>query len=315
MKNSSTLPYNDYGSAMQRRFGGRVQKLAIDAGLGCPNRDGSISFGGCSFCRSDAFSPSYCREDGGITEQIDRALNFHTSRRRCAKHYLAYFQSGSNTYANVEHLEKLYSEALNHPAISGIIIGTRADCISSEKLDLLHHLSHQAYIAVEYGIESVYDTTLQRVNRGHDFHAVERAVAATHQRGIDVGGHLIVGLIDESREEIIQGMERINALKLNFIKFHQLQIYRSTPIAEEWQKYPERFLFGSPNSVDSYIELMIELLRHLDPSTAVERLVSSAPHHLLLHSPLGGLRPDAVRECIIEQMRARNIRQGDALLG
>ena len=315
MKSTSTLPYSDYGSAMQRRFGGRVQKLAINARLGCPNRDGSISFGGCSFCRNDAFSPSYCRENESIAEQIDRALEFHSSRRRYAEHYLAYFQVGSNSYADVSHLEKLYTEALNHPSIDGIIIGTRADCISSEKLDLLHYLSHRAYVAIEYGIESVYDATLQRVNRGHDFHTVKCAVAATRERGIDVGGHLIVGLMDESREDLIRGMERINALKLNFIKFHQLQIYRSTPIAEEWQNSPERFLFGSPDSLDSYIELMIELLRHLDPSTAVERLVSSAPHHLLLHSPLGGLRPDAVRERIIEQMRSRNLYQGDALWG
>ncbi|MBO5671883.1 MAG: TIGR01212 family radical SAM protein [Alistipes sp.] len=315
MKSTSTLPYSDYGSAMQRRFGGRVQKLAIDAGLGCPNRDGNLSFGGCSFCRNDAFSPSYCRENNDIEEQINNALKFHASHRRHAGHYLAYFQSGSNTYASTSRLEELYTKALNHPAIDGIVIGTRADCISSEKLDLLHYLSHRAYVAVEYGIESVYDTTLQRVNRGHDFRTVECAVVATRERGIDVGGHLIVGLMDESREDLIRGMERINTLKLNFIKFHQLQIYRSTPIAEEWQKSPERFLFGSPNSVDSYIELMIELLRHLIPSTAVERLVSSAPHHLLLHSPLGGLRPDAVRERIIAKMIERKVRQGDALLG
>ena len=310
---NTSLPYNDYGSAMQRRFGGRVQKLAIDAGLGCPNRDGSIGYGGCTFCRNDAFSPSYCREERSIAEQINRAIEFHTSRHRNAEHYLAYFQSGSNTYANVEHLERLFTEALEHPAISGIIIGTRADCISSEKLDLLEHISHIKYVAVEYGIESVYDATLKQVNRGHDFRTTELAVEATHQRGIDVGGHLIVGLMDESRESLISGMKRINALKLNFIKFHQLQIYRSTPIAEEWLRNHERFLFGRADSVDSYIELIIELLRHLDPATAVERLVSSAPHNLLLHSPLGGLRPDAVRQRIIERMIALDLRQGDAL--
>ena len=309
------LPYNDYGSAMQRRLGGRVQKLAIDAGLGCPNRDGSISYGGCSFCRNDAFSPSYCRENISITEQIDSSLHFHAARRRHGDINLAYFQSGSNTYADISHLEKLYNEALSHPSIGGLIVGTRADCISSEKLDFLAHLSHSKYVAIEYGIESVYDTTLQRVNRGHDFQSVKRAVEATRKRGIDVGGHLIVGLIDESREEIIEGMERINSLRLNFIKFHQLQIYHSTPMAEEWQRNPERFLFGKADSLDSYIDLIIELLRHLAPSTSIERFVSSAPHNLLLHSPLGGLRPDAVRERIVARMNSLNIRQGDAIVG
>ncbi len=290
-----------------------MQKLAIDGGMGCPNRDGEVGSGGCTFCRNDAFSPPYCRSTRSITEQIDLSLDFHHRRGRRGDIYLAYFQSGSNSYADIEYLEKVYSEALRHRAIGGIIIGTRSDCISSEKLDLINHISHGKYAAIEYGIESVYDSTLQAINRGHDFRSVELAVEATHAHGIDVGGHLILGLPDESWEDILRGMERVNSLKLDFVKFHQLQIYRSTPIARMWELSPERFLFGRRIEAATYVECIVELLRHLDPKTAVERLVSSSPREFLIHSPLEGVRPDVIRNMVIVLMVGRGFQQGDAL--
>lgn len=305
------LPYNDYGSALRRRLGGRVQKLAIDAGLGCPNRDGTVAYGGCTFCCGEAFSPAYCREARSITEQIDRALAFHHNRGRKSDIYIAYFQAGTNTHASIERLEQLYREALSHPQISGIIIGTRPDCIDSEKLQLLAYLRQHHYIAVEYGIESVYDTTLRRVNRGHTFADAVAAVAHTKALGIDVGAHFILGLPAESRDDIIAGIDHINALGLNAIKFHQLQIYRHTAIAREWCEHPEDFLFGAPDATERYVALIVDILRRLRPDTAIERFTSEAPRHMLLHSPLGGLRPDTLRNAIVQRMNTHGYRQGE----
>ncbi len=305
------LPYNDYGSAMRRKLGGRVQKLAIDAGLSCPNRDGTIGFGGCTFCLGEAFSPAYCRETTSITEQIEHALRFHSARDRRADAYLAYFQSNTNTHADTAHLERLYNEALSHPAISGIIIGTRPDCITSETLQLLAHIAQTKYVAVEYGIESVYDTTLNHVNRGHDFAQAVDAVTQTKAAGIDVGAHFILGLPNETTNDILAGIHHINALGIDFIKFHQLQIYRNTVLEREWREHPERFLFGTESSTEEYADLLIEIIRHLDPRIAIERLASQAPRNLIVHSPLKGIRPHELRDMVANRMLAENLRQGD----
>jgi radical SAM protein (TIGR01212 family) len=305
------LPYNDYGSAMRRKLGTRVQKLAIDAGFSCPNRDGSVGYGGCTFCLGEAFSPSYCREATTITEQIERALRFHTVRDRRADLYLAYFQSNTNTYADTEHLAKLYYEALSHPSISGIIIGTRPDCITSDTLQLLADISKRNYVAVEYGIESVYDTTLSHVNRGHNFAQAIDAVTRTKAAGIDVGAHFILGLPNETKHDILNSIHSINALCIDFIKFHQLQIYHSTAIEREWSEHPERFLFGATQNSEEYLSLIIEILRRLSSDIAIERIASTAPRDLLLHSPLGGIRMDALRNMLVERMRTLNAQQGD----
>lgn len=298
---------------MRQHFGGRIQKLAIDAGLSCPNRDGRVGYKGCTFCLNEAFSPSYCRECNSLYEQINRAIQFHLSRNRKAEHYIAYLQSGSNTYADSDTLYKLYNEVLSHPNISGLIIGTRPDCITSEILDILEGLSRNRYIAIEYGIESVYDTTLSHVNRGHNLQSAIDAVAQTKDRGIDVGGHFILGLPNESREDIIAGIDKINSLGLDFIKFHQLQIYRATAMAEEYADHPERFLFANHFNTEDYITLLCDIIRHLSPTIAIERLSSLAPRHLLLHSPLQGIRPDQLRSSVIATMHNLNATQGDLI--
>lgn len=305
------LPYNDYGSAMRRKLGGRVQKLAIDAGLSCPNRDGTVGSGGCTFCLGEAFSPAYCRETTSITEQIERALRFHSARDRRADAYLAYFQSNTNTHADTAHLERLYNEVLSHPAISGIIIGTRPDCITSEILQLLAHIAQSKYVAVEYGIESVYDTTLNHVNRGHNFAQAVDAVTQTKAAGIDVGAHFILGLPNETTNDILAGLHHINALGIDFIKFHQLQIYRNTAMEREWREHPERFLFGTQSSTEEYANLLVEIIRRLDPRIAIERLASQAPRNLILHSPLKGIRPHELRDMVVNRMLTENLRQGD----
>lgn len=307
------LPYNDYGSAMRRKLGTRVQKLAIDAGFSCPNRDGSVGYGGCTFCLGEAFSPSYCREATTITEQIERALRFHAARDRRADSYLAYFQSNTNTYADTEHLAKLYYKALSHPSISGIIIGTRPDCITSDTLQLLADISKRNYVAVEYGIESVYDTTLSHVNRGHNFAQAIDAVTRTKAAGIDVGAHFILGLPNETKHDILNSIHSINALCIDFIKFHQLQIYHSTVIDEEWREHPERFLFSQNFGTEEYIALLIEIIRRLNPHIAIERLASQAPRHLIAHSPLSGIRPHDLRNMVTERMLHHDYRQGDLI--
>lgn len=304
------LPYNDYGAAMRRRFSGRVQKLSIDAALSCPNRDGRVARGGCTFCLNDAFSPAYCRESSSVAEQIDRGIAFHTSRQRVADNYIAYFQAGTNTNAPVDVLEKLYSEALNHPAVSGIIIGTRPDCISSEIVDLLSDLAQRYYVAVEFGIESTCDATLQHVNRGHSFADAERAVRLVRERGIDVGAHFILGLPNESRQMLLDQMYAINSLGLTSIKFHQLQIYRSTPMAKEWAEYPERFLLRDYGA-DDYVGLVVDIVRRLSADVAIERFASQAPRGMLLHSPLGGVSLDRLRAMFISAMRSGGYTQGD----
>ena len=305
------LPYNDYGSTMRRKLGGRVQKLSIDAGFSCPNRDGKVGYNGCTFCLGEAFSPSYCREASTITQQIERALRFHSARDRRADYYLAYFQSNTNTYADVEHLEKLYFEALSHPAISGIIIGTRPDCITSDILQLLEYIAQSKYVAVEYGIESVYDATLSHVNRGHDFSAAINAVTQTKATGIDVGAHFILGLPNETTADIINGIRYINTLGIDFIKFHQLQIYRNTPLEREWREHPERFMFSHDFDAEAYATLLVDIIRRLDPRIAIERLASQAPRNLIVHSPLGGIRPDELRNSVVQRMLTNGFRQGD----
>ena len=310
---SLKAPFLEYGTVMRQRFGGRIQKLAIDAGLSCPNRDGRVGTKGCTFCLNEAFSPSYCRECNSLFEQIERAIQFHHSRNRKAEHYIAYLQSGSNTYADCDKLYKIYNEALSHPNISGLIIGTRPDCISSEILDILEDLSNDKYIAIEYGIESVYNTTLSHVNRGHNFECAIEAIAQSKARGFDVGGHFILGLPSESHNDIISGVRKINALGLDFIKFHQLQIYRGTAMESEYTNHPERFIFANGYNTDDYASLLCDIIRYLDPTIAIERLSSLAPRHLLSHSPLQGIKPHELRDMVIARMRSLSATQGDLI--
>ncbi|MBQ5689498.1 MAG: TIGR01212 family radical SAM protein, partial [Bacteroidales bacterium] len=224
--------FNSYNSYFTRIFGGRVQKISIDAGFSCPNRDGKISTGGCSFCRNDAFNPSYCRPEKSIRQQIEEGIEFHQRRYRRAKQYLAYFQPYSNTYKNVDELEKIYRQALEVEGVIGIVVGTRPDCIDEEKLALLKEINKTHYVMIEYGVESVYDETLKRINRGHDFETAKKAICLTHDYGLPCGGHFIFGLPGESREMMINAADIISELSLTTVKFHQLQIFKDTLMAE-----------------------------------------------------------------------------------
>lgn len=269
-----TRRFNSYAGYFRRLFGGRVQKLSVDAGFTCPNRDGRISTGGCTFCNNGAFTPSYCTPTKSVRQQIDEGIAFHRNRYRTAQRYLVYFQSYTNTYAPIDRLRRLYDEALSHEAVAGIVIGTRPDCIDAPTLDYLAEVSRDRYVAVEYGIESTDDATLRAVNRGHDYACAVRAVEATAARGLAVGGHFILGLPGESDAQLVAQTDRINALPLTTVKFHQLQVFRGTAMAAQYDAHPERFRFWT---LDEYLDLFVGILRRLRPDLVVERFASEAP--------------------------------------
>ena len=300
--------YNSYAGYFRRLFGRRMQKLSVDAGFSCPNRDGRLATGGCTFCNNGAFTPSYCSRGLSITRQIEEGIAFHRWRYREAQRYLVYFQSFSNTYAPLEVLRERYEEALAHPDVAGLIIGTRPDCVDEAVLDYLAELARDRYVAVEYGIESVYDASLRAVNRGHDFATAERAVQMTTERGLACGAHFILGLPGETDEMILEGVKAINRLNLTTVKFHQLQIFRDTAMALEFDEHPDRFRFWT---VDAYIDLVVEVLRRLRPDVVVERFASEAPprYH---HGPNWGLiRNEELWRRLEERLRERDTYQGE----
>ncbi len=274
----------------------RLQRIPIDGGFTCPNRDGSKSLGGCTFCNPEAFAPSYCRTHASITEQIEAGKRFFAEKYRGEVKYLAYFQSFSGTYAPIETLRQRYSEALSSDDVVGLVIATRPDCINEEILDLLSDINRSHSVMVEYGVESCYDKTLQHVNRGHDFACAEQAIRLTAARGIAVGVHLIIGLPGETEEDILQEADILSALPITTLKLHQLQIMQGTPMAEEWKLHPDRFL---SLSAEAYAELIARFVHRLRPGITFERFAASAPPHMVL-APRWGLKPQRVQETIEE---------------
>jgi len=299
--------FNAYVNYIRNRFGARVQKVSIDAGFTCPNRDGLKGTDGCTYCNNDAFNPSYCVPDKSISLQIKEGIEFHRNRYRKASLYLAYFQPYSNTYAPVKKLKELYSEALGFPGVAGLIIGTRPDCIDMEKLDYLQELSEKYFISVEFGIESCYNKTLKRINRGHSFEDAVKAVGETSGRGINTGAHFIFGLPGESREEMIDEAEIISSLPLHSVKFHQLQIFRGTVMEKEFIGNREDFqLF----SLTEYQEFIIRFLEKLNPSIMVERFTGEAPPRFLAINEWGLKRSDDIMRMIETRLEELDTWQG-----
>ncbi|MFI3266443.1 MAG: TIGR01212 family radical SAM protein [Rikenellaceae bacterium] len=267
--------FNSYARYFSRIFGSRIQKLSVNAGFSCPNRDGYISTGGCSFCNNEAFSPSYCKAEKSVKQQLEEGIEFHANRYRKASSYLAYFQSFSNTYAPLEHLKQIYNQALEFDCVKGIVVGTRPDCVDEYKLDYFAQLIEKGYyVSIEYGIESTNDKVLKDINRGHDFATAQRAVEMTAQRGINVGAHFILGLPSESKSSMLESLELINALELTTVKFHQLQMFKGTAMAEDYALNPDDYSFFE---LEEYLDFFIEILVRLNPSFVLERFVSEAP--------------------------------------
>ncbi|MEY8590488.1 TIGR01212 family radical SAM protein [Butyricimonas hominis] len=277
--------YNDYPTYFRTLFGERVQKLSIDGGFTCPNRDGSKGIGGCSFCNNDSFNPDYCRAVEGITRQIEEGIRFFGHKYNNQK-YLAYFQAYSNTYAPLEVLKQRYEEALAHPMIAGLVIGTRPDTVNDEVLDYLELLAREYYVCVEYGVESVNDEVLQRVNRGHGFAASERAIRGTAGRGIAIGAHLIFGLPGESRESMLEGAVRLSELPIQVLKLHQLQIMKDTRMAEEYAENPSAFQLYTQ---EEYLDFVVEVIERIRPDVYLERFVNQSPPEYLI-APKWGIK-------------------------
>ena len=318
--------YNSFVGYFKRKYGERLQKIVLDAGFTCPNRDGSVGRGGCTYCDNAAFHPSYSTYGKSLHQQLDEGIEFHKVRYRTTEHYLAYFQSFSNTYAPLERLRELYEEALSHPSVVGIVIGTRPDCVDEAKLDYLADLAQGRVLSdwrrslagepdrtapiviVEYGIESCYDVTLQRINRGHDFETARRAVCMTAERGLDVGAHFILGLPGETRRMMLDSCALINDLPLRSVKFHQLQLFRGTPLAAEYDAHPERFRFWT---IDEYLDLFVEILRRLRPDLVVERFAGEAPPRYHHTEGWGLIRNEQLLAMLDARLEALDARQGD----
>jgi radical SAM protein (TIGR01212 family) len=299
--------FNSYAEYFKKQFGGRVQKLAIDAGFTCPNRDGSKGVGGCTYCDNDAFNPSYCHPGKSITTQIEEGIEFHSRRYRRASRYLAYFQPYSNTFAPLEKLKEIYSQALSYPEIAGLVIGTRPDCVDEEKLAYFRKLSDSHYIMLEYGIESCYNKTLKRINRGHTFEDTLTALEMASQFDLKTGVHLIFGLPGETRDEMMNEADIISNLPINNIKFHQLQIIKGTRMADEYKDHPEDFL---QFPLDEYIEFIIDFVEKLNPAVVIERFAGEVPPRFLAGTGWGLIRNDQILTRIEKRLAERETWQG-----
>ena len=299
--------FNSYSNYFTKQFGGRVQKISIDAGFSCPNRDGKISTGGCTFCSNAAFNPSYCKPEKSIKQQIEEGIAFHQRRYRRANQYLAYFQPFSNTYKPLEELKRIYTQALEVPEIAGIVIGTRPDLIDENLLQHLNEIQTTHYVMLEYGVESVYDETLIRVNRGHNFATAEKAIRMTTDYGIPCGAHFIFGLPGETKTMMLDAVEIISRLPLTTVKFHQLQIFKDTKMAEEYLEHPEHFhLFD----LEEYIDFVIDFAERLNPDIVIERFAGEVPPRYLVSEPWMKLRYDEVLSRIEKRMEERGTWQG-----
>jgi len=295
-----------YADMLKQRFGERVQKLTVNAGFTCPNRDGTVGRGGCTFCDNRAFNPSYNQSCKPVKQQLDEGIDFHKIRYRRVKKYMAYFQAYSNTYAPLEELRSIYQPALEHPDVVGIVIGTRPDCVDKQKLDYFAELAKQTYLVIEYGIESVKDQTLLDINRGHDYQTTKDAIIETAKRGINTGGHMIIGLPGEQKEDWLMAAEELSTLPLDSLKFHQLQIIKGTRMALEYRDHPERFM---EFEMLAYLAYMTDIIERLNPAIAVERIAGEIGLDMGVREGWG-IRYDQVLKRFEELLEERDTYQG-----
>ena len=320
--------YNSFVGYFKRKYGERLQKIVLDAGFTCPNRDGTAGRGGCTYCDNAAFHPSYSTSGKSLHQQIDEGIGFHKVRYRTTEHYLAYFQSYSNTYAPLHRLKRLYEEALSHPQVVGIVIGTRPDCVDEEKLDYLAELAsgnvlkdwtrsladdegrESPIVIMEYGIESCHDHTLARINRGHDFETARLAVKMTAERNIDTGAHFILGLPGETRQMMLDSCETINSLPLRSVKFHQLQIVKGTRMEQEFAEVPQDF---ERFALNEYIDFFADMLERLRPDLSIERFAGEVPPRFVNDTPWGLIRNVELLRLLDRRLDERDTWQGRLL--
>lgn len=302
MKNSY---YKEFGELLNSCFPYKVQKVSINAGFTCPNRDGKKGVGGCTYCNNQSFSPGYGGKLQSVSEQLKNGMAFFAHKYPLMK-YLAYFQSYTNTYDSIDRLIEKYEEALSFPGVVGLIIGTRPDCMPDELLDYFAEISKKTFILIEYGLESTLDRTLELINRGHTFNESKETIFRTASKGIMTGTHLILGLPRESKEDILNHAHVISELPLTTIKLHQLQLIRGTAMVKEYKEYPEWFnLFD----VDDYIDLCVDFAERLNPEFIIERFVSQSPKELLI-APDWGLKNFEFTAKVLKRFKERDTYQG-----
>lgn len=297
------MEYKEFGTWLQAELGCKAQKLSVDAGLTCPNRDGTLGRGGCTFCDNRTFNPAYCRQGGSITDQLEAGKRFF-SRKYPTMKYLAYFQSYSNSYGTLSHLKELYEEALRVPDVMGLVIGTRPDCMPDALLEYLEELNRRTFLLVEYGVESANEETLVRVNRGHTFAQARECIIRTAQRGIRVGVHMILGFPWETRSELIRQAQLIASLPITTLKLHQLQVIRGTQLAREYELHP----WPLPTA-EEYVDLVLEYISHLPSSLVLERFVSQSPPEYVI-APRWGLKNHEFSALVKKAIQKRSTQLG-----
>ncbi|MDH3322807.1 MAG: TIGR01212 family radical SAM protein [Flavobacteriaceae bacterium] len=298
--------YRDYASFIKLTFGERVQKISLDIGLTCPNRDGSKGYGGCSYCNNNTFNPDYCKPEKSIKQQLEQGISFFSKKYKNQK-YLAYFQAYTNTYSDFDKLKTMYEEALSVPNVVGLVIGTRPDCISQEIIDYLSFLSKKYFVSLEFGVESTLNSTLLHVNRCHTFEETQQAFEQCQNKGFHLGAHLIIGLPGETKQDLLNHAKEISKLPVDTLKLHHLQIVKQSIMAVQYKRNPEHFnLFTSENYID-FISDFVGLLR---PDIIIERFVSEAPHDLLIAPKWNRLKNFEVVAKIEKKLAEKNTWQG-----
>ncbi len=297
--------YRTFQDFLSERLNVKVQKISLNAGFSCPNRDGSKGWGGCTYCNNQTFNPAYCTTEKSLTTQLEEGIRFF-SRKYPDTHYLAYFQAYTNTYGDLNHLKSLYEEALEVPKVVGLVIGTRPDCLSDDLLDYLTALSKRCFILVEFGVESTLDRTLDFINRGHDYACSMDAIKRTSARGLAVGAHVILGLPGEQPLELLEHADKLNNLPLDTLKLHQLQLIKGTKLA--MQAASDSTLIHSFTAED-YADLIVGFLERLKPEIAVERFVSQSPPELLI-APDWGMKNYEFTHLVEKKLRERHSFQG-----
>ncbi len=298
--------YNDYTTFIKNKFSERVQKVSLDTGFTCPNRDGTKGVGGCTYCNNNTFNPNYCKPSKTITQQLEEGIVFFSSKYK-TQQYLAYFQAYTNTYADVKLVKGLYLEAISHPKVIGLVIGTRPDCINEELIDFLSDLAKDNYIALEFGVESTLNRTLALVNRCHTFEETIAAYELCKNKGLHLGAHLIIGLPGESREDLLNHARELSKLPIEAVKIHHLQVVKHTMMAIQLETNPELFnLF----SAEEYIDLITEFIALLRPDIIIERFISESPPHLLLAPQWSGLKNFEIVDRIDKMLIKKDLWQG-----
>ncbi len=298
--------YLDFSTFIKNRFNNRVQKVSIDAGFTCPNKDGSKGIGGCTYCNNNTFNPDYCKPIKPILLQIEEGIAFFSKKYNSQK-YLAYFQAFTNTYAPLSDLKKMYLEALSHKDIIGLVIATRPDSIKNDVLDYLQELARKGYfIKLEFGLESTNNKTLEVINRCQTHEEAIDAFTRAKNRGLHLGAHLILGLPGENKEDMLDHARKVSALPVNTLKIHHLQIVKHTMMAYQFKKEPEMFNFMS---LDEYIDLVVDFIEILRKDIIIERFFSESPPRMLIY-PKYGLKNFEVKHLVNKRLEQRDTWQG-----